>query len=440
MAADDQFTREVREGRTTAQPGQAHSVHVKVQGLAPNRVWFYRFRTGDAYSPVGRTRTAPAADDDPHALRLLVASCQHYEQGYYAAHADMARQEADLLLFLGDYIYENPRRRGAVRRHDTPAEPKTLEDFRRRYAHYKRDPQLQANHAARPWILMWDDHEVQNDYAGAVSAQRVPLAAFAALRTAAYQAYFEHLPVDPTRAPSGPSMGLHDQYAWGRLVDVWTLDERQFRSPQACDRHVGDGGGHVLLGCEEFDDVERTVLGPAQERWFSQTLAQSRARWQLIGHGTPVSPQSWRTLLGRVVISDGWDGYTQARERLTAELARHSHLNPVLFAGDVHRHMAMNLREHPSDLRSPVVAAEFVTSSITSRGLREPWVAAVQKSNPDILYAQGDQRGYLRVRLDRDMLHCEMRGTPHPVDSPQATFKTLARFSVEAGQRGLRSS
>lgn len=436
LAEDERFATGVRRGEFVARPERGHAVHVEVAGLASGSGYFYRFIAGDAVSPVGRTRTAPADDEPVRRLRLALASCQHYEQGWYAAHAEIAERDIDLVLFVGDYIYEStssPRHR--VRLHEGPV-PRSLEAYRARHATYKLDADLRAAHAAHPWVLTWDDHEVENDYAGEASPSGLDAAAFLRRRAAAYQAYFEHLPVSPAMAPRGAAMRIHDQFRWGRLAELWTLDARQHRSVQAC----GSGarsGGRVLSGCDELDDPARTVLGAAQERWLTQGLAASQRPWKLIAQASQLSDSSIATPIGRRLYSDGWDGYPRARERLLDAVAQAGGGgNTLVLGGDVHRHVAAQLRQRPGDPRSPVVAAEFVCSSVSTRGLAEPLMAAIRASNPDLLHARSDERGYAWIELTPQAAQCDFRATATPAQ-PGAALHSQARFMAEPGRPGV---
>jgi len=247
LAEDERFTSGLRRGETLARPENGHSVHVEVGELPSDRRYFYRFRCGEAESPVGRTRTAPAAGANVSRLRLALASCQHYEQGAFALQREIAQQDLDLVVFVGDYLYESSNPRYRLRRFEGPR-PTTLEGYRRRHATYKLDPDLRASHAAHPWLLTWDDHEVENDYAGDTSYAEWDPADFLRVRAAAYKAYFEHMPVSPRMAPRGASMAIQAHYGWGRLADLWTLDNRQYRSIQACNED-GHAGGRMLVPC-----------------------------------------------------------------------------------------------------------------------------------------------------------------------------------------------
>lgn len=436
LAEDEGFARIVREGVALARPERAHSLHVPVQGLRSARTYHYRFIAGDAVSPVGRTRTAPADDEDVPRLRFALASCQHYEQGHYAAHREMAGRTLDFVLFVGDYIYDSSNPDYLIRPHESPQRPRRLDEFRARHACYKLDPDLQACHAAHPWIVTWDDHELRNDYAAAYAVGDVSAGEVLAVQAAAYQAYFEHLPLQPIQWDGAGRLRLHATLNWGRLAQLWTLDARQHRSPQACNE-AGTAGGQMLWRCRELADPQRSLLGPAQERWLQQGLAGSRRRWKLVGQASQVSPWGIDTPAGRVVYSDGWDGYAPARQRLLQGVADAGVRDVVLLGGDVHRHVAASLRQRAGDPGSPVLASELVATSISSRGLPGAVMAAIRRSNPDILHARSDERGYMLCEVDTQSLHCDARATAFPVPAG-ARLHSQARFVVEAGQPGPR--
>lgn len=436
LFADEALRQPVRQGEVVTDASRGHSVHVPLRDLLPGRDYWYRFNCGDAQSPVGRTRTAPAADAPVQRLRLALASCQHYEQGQYIAHRDIASQSLDLVLFVGDYIYESSNARYAIRQHQGP-EPMTLEAYRSRYAQYKSDPWLQASHAAHPWVLMWDDHEVVNDYANDRDNRYSPPEVFLARRAAAYQAYFEHQPLWLGPDPDSrfrASMRLHDRLSWGTLADLWTLDCRQYRDHQACPDPL-KGGARVVTQCSELDEPRRSMLGTDQERWLAEGLRASSARWRLIAQSTQISPTSIATPLGRTTFNDAWDGYPQARLRLLQTLADLPERNVVTLGGDVHMNVAARLRLNPHDESSPVVASEFVTTSITSRGLAENILSMVRGSNPDLLHARSDERGYTLVDVRPDVLRVEFRTTAHPAGS-QDRLGVQAAYQVLAGRPG----
>jgi len=335
------------------------------------------------------------------------------------------------VMFVGDYIYEGSHPPSALRLHGTPT-PHTLAQYRERHALYKRDTALQAAHAAHPWLLTWDDHEVVNDYAGefdpAWNNQR-----FVHRRAAAYRAYFEHQPI--ALGPEGASLRLHDRFAWGNLADLWMLDGRQYRSQHACPDPRIDHG-RAVTACADLADGSRTLLGRAQEAWLAQGLATSARRWKLVGQSTQVSSTGTDTPEGRRVWTDGWDGYPQARERMLQGVRDAQVRDVVMLGGDVHRHVAADLRVRPGDAASPVLASEFVATSISSRGGSAAAMQALMRSNPDVKHARGDERGWALIDVTPASAHCEFRGTPHPALA-DARLATQAVFAVEAGRAGV---
>jgi len=434
LADDERFSTGLRSGEFIALPEHAHSVHVEVVGLRSGATFFYRFIAGDVASPIGRTRSAPALDADVSRLRLALASCQHYEQGAFAAHREIAGRDLDLVLFVGDYIYESSNPRYRLRPHEAGT-PLTLDAYRARHATYKLDADLRAAHAAHPWLVTWDDHEVENDYAGERSPSDLGVDAFLRRRAAAYKAYFEHMPVSPGVLPTGPAMRIRDRFAWGRLAELWTLDNRQYRGVQPCADGRG-AGGRVLAQCDELADESRSMFGADQERWLERGLASSARRWKLLAQATQISDSGVDTPSGRRIYTDGWDGYPAARQRLLRAIAEPRLADVLCLGGDVHRHVAANLRLRANDARSPIVASEFVCSSITSHGLSEAVTTMLRASNPDMLHARSDERGYALIDITSEAASCEFRATPSPAQ-PDASLSTQAIFHVESGRAGV---
>lgn len=438
--SDEALRQRVRQGQVATDAGRAHSVHVDVRGLRPDRFYWYRFTSGDAASPVGRTRTAPLPEAAVQRLRIALASCQHFEQGYFVAHREIAAQDLDFVLFVGDYIYEstNPAHKVApgLREH-TLGIPQTLDAYRERHALYKSDPDLRAVHAAHPWVMTWDDHEVVNDYADGQDARGTDPATFLQRRAAAYQAYFEHMPLRLGPQPAGgASMRIHDRMSWGQLAEIWTLDCRQYRSPQACPDPLR-GGGRMVLGCEALADPARTMLGEAQERWLGEGLASSRRAWKFIAQATQISPTGIDSPLGRTTYTDAWDGYPAARARLLQTVADARLADVVTLGGDVHMNVAARLRLQPNDERSPVLASEIVGTSISSRGMSETLLERIRAGNPDIAFARADERGYTRLDVTPQRVSVDFRTTPYPA-AANALLGTQARFAVLRGEAGVQ--
>jgi alkaline phosphatase D len=437
IATDEAFRGIVRSGRELTTPEWGHSVHAEVAGLEPGRWYWYRFHAGDAVSATGRTRTAAAIGDGDERLRFAFASCQQYEQGYYAAYRHMAADDLDLVVHLGDYIYESSWGRNHVRSHDAP-EPITLEDYRNRYALYRSDADLRAAHAAHPWIATWDDHEVDNDYADSRSQDLDPPGLFLKRRAAAYQAYYEHMPLPGWARPRGPNMQLYCRWSFGALARFHVLDGRQHRTHQACPRE-GRGGSNVVSAedCPELNHPDSSLLGRAQEQWLVAGLRGSSARWNVIAQQTLMAQVDRRPGEGQAFWTDGWDGYSLARRRLLGAVEELRVANPVVIGGDVHMSVVADLKADFNDPRSAVVATEFVGTSISSHGLPRRRVETWRQDSPHIKYADPTRRGYSVVELSGKRCFVRLR-TLDDVRDPQSGIRTLRTFAVEDGRLGAQ--
>ncbi|TMS57271.1 alkaline phosphatase [Imbroritus primus] len=436
IAEDEGFRHIVQRGVARARPEEAHAVHVELHGLEAEAWFFYRFRAGGYTSRIGRTRTAPAPEADAPRLRFTVASCQNYEHGYYGAYQHMLAEEPDLVLFLGDYIYETSTRPPRVREHAGPV-PRTLAEYRQRHAQYKMDPDLQAMHAAAPWLLTWDDHEVENDYAGDASSHGTPVDTFLRQRAAAYRAYYEHMPLPRAMLFDATALRLYSTWHWGRLADFHLLDDRQYRSMQACGYLRTGAPAGASAGCLPREDDTRTMLSPAQEAWLDATLAATKARWNLLAQQTLFSPLGEEINHQMRYRLDGWDGYPAARQRLIDTLVARHPSNPVFLGGDVHSFMVSTVR-NPADAERKPVATEFVTGSITSRGPGQARMDAAVRLHPHLLYANSRRHGYLRIDVTPQQMLVELRGVDS-VERMLTDVSTLARFAVTDGKVGARN-
>lgn len=433
VAEDEALRRPLRQGRVTATAADSHSVHVELEGLQPDRWYFYRFTALGAASRVGRTRTAPAPGSRVEALRIAVGSCQHFEQGYFAAHRHIAADAPDLVCFLGDYIYEASWGRNLVRSHGAPT-AHSLDDYRARYALYRSDPDLQDAHAACPWVVTWDDHEVANDYANDIG-ERERGAAFLARRAAAYRAFWEHMPLPLAARPAGPDLRLHRRIAFGSLAEFHVLDDRQYRDAQPCQPEGRGGATRVTeAGCPALTDPSRTLLGTAQEAWLADGIARGNARWTLLAQQTRMA-RLGNGAVPPVYWTDGWDGYPAARRRLLETLAsRRDGSTPLVLGGDIHAFLAAELRPDFDRPEQPPVAVEFVATSITSQSnARYPHP---YPGEPHIGFADASRRGWLSMRLTPRDAVVEMRALQNVTDRDSGAF-TLRRFAVEAGQPRL---
>lgn len=433
ISADAAFKRSVANGLEYATPEWAHSIHVETDLLEADRDYWYRFSAAGHRSAIGHVHTAPSADAKAQSLKLAIASCQQYEQGYYVAYRDMTQRPLDLIVHVGDYIYESSWGRNLVRRHGAP-EAFTLEDYRNRYALYRSDPDLQAAHAHCPWLVTWDDHEVSNDYAGATSEQNDEPELFLARRAAAYRAYYEHLPLPRRAVPYGASMRLYAQRAFGDLVNLYLLDGRQYRDVQAC-APLGERGGSSG-NCEALQGARRTYLGARQEEWLVGRLAQSRARWNLLAQSTVTAYMDEQPGPGERFWTDGWNGYPAARERLISALVETKTSNPVLLGGDIHAFIASNMNYQPHNRSSPVVASELVTTSITSQAMPQKNLDALTAENSNLLFANSESRGYLALELTRERLKAELIAMD-TVTEKTTNAHVVRSFVSESGKAGL---
>ena len=436
VARDEAMKDVAASGTAYAAPEWGHSVHVEAAGLQSNRPYWYRFSAGEAQSPIGRTRTLPVPQNRPGRLRFAFASCQQYEQGYYGAYHHMAEDRPDLILHLGDYIYEGSWGRDHVRKHNTP-EAVTLDDYRARYALYRSDPDLQAAHAACPWLVTWDDHEVENDYAAERSENLDAPEWFLARRAAAYKAWYEHMPVPRRMLPVGPHARIYLRFNYANLAAFFIVDNRQHRTPQPCPR-PGRGGGSTVdvADCAELADPQRSLLGAQQERWLEASFGASRQPWNVIAQQTVLAQLNRKVDgAGRSAWTDGWDGYPAARRRLLDLFASGKVPNPVVIGGDVHCFYVNQLKTDFDNPASPVVASEFVGTSISSQHGGQDWIDKMLPKNPHVLLAESRYRGYTRVDVTRARMQVDLRGM-ESVQRRDAPCRTLASFVVEDGKPG----
>ena len=442
IASDDAFAKIVRRGSATAEAGFAHSVHLEVSGLEPGRPYWYRFGSGDARSAVGCARTAPTPGAKLERLRFGVASCSNYEVGYFSAYRHMAEESPDLVLFLGDYIYEHmDHTHPTVRTHSDGVEAKTLPTYRNRYAQYRTDPDLQRLHAGAPALVTWDDHEVQNDYADRWSETFDDPDEFLKRRAAAYQAFYEHMPLRPSLSrPDGPRMRVYDRFAFGDLAEISVLDGRQYRSREACYAKPKHGGGHqeTRASCPELFDPARSMIGAEQEAWLAAGLARSQARWNVIAQDVLMAQLREKQDDGSIAFwTDDWNGYPASRTRLLQHLHDAKVRNPVVLGGDIHSFWANDLKLDFDEPSSPVVASEFVGSSITSYGPPYDKFAAWAADCPHVRFFDSRQRGYLWIEVAPDQMTAHCR-TVSDARNPHAALGTLASFAVANGRAGVQ--
>jgi alkaline phosphatase D len=430
LASNESFTKDVKRGKTRATPDLGHSVHVEVNGLKAGREYWYRFMVDGAESPKGRTKTAMSGPADR--IRFAFASCQHFETGYYTAYSHLVKEDLDLVVHLGDYIYEG--RRGAQAptrvRYHTGDEIVSLTDYRNRYALYRTDAHLQEAHRLFPWIVTWDDHEVDNNYAGDVPEDKQTRTAFLERRANAYQAYYENMPLRRSSLPKGSHLQLFRKLDFGPLASFHVVDTRQYRSDQPCN----DG---TKPACPAVFDENATMFGAEQEKWLMDGLSNSRAKWNVIANQVMMAKIDRDPGPGESLPLDQWSGYEAPRVRMMKYLEERKPLNPVVITGDVHSNWVCDLRADFRNTKDPVVGTEFVGTSITSGGDGvevSPTVAAYLKDNPHVKFFNG-QRGYVSCTMTPAKFVADYK-ILDKVTEKDRPIKTRVSYVVEDGRPG----
>jgi alkaline phosphatase D len=437
LAHDEDFRHVFRQGSTAALPDEAHSVRVEFDELPPEREYWYRFKAGDDISPVGRTRTGPPGNSMVDTVTFAFVSCQNFADGLFTPYADVAAApDIEAVIHLGDYIYEGGAR--VVRAHAPAREIRTLDDYRIRHGQYKTDLDLQAAHAAHPWLVTWDDHEFKNNYANLDFDPDVPIEVARARRAAAYMAYWEHMPLARARKPQGPDLQLYRRFHWGKLATFNVLDGRQYRSdqPATCTNSERDPSGY----CPDDLNLEHTMLGAGQRDWLLEELATTKARWNVLAQQTGFAPFNRQTATAPLnfgVASDSWDGYVAERQRILDWMVEQRTENPVVLTGDTHQNWIRNV---PADFRSldgAPVAAEVMGTSISTNGNpANPSTVYEVPFNPHIPFRNND-RGYVRCTLTPELWTSEFRRVDTVAQRP-ATASTLATFVIENGRAGAQ--
>lgn len=425
LSDDPSMKRILKSGKAMATDALGYSVHVEVHGLEPNRWYWYRFQSGEAVSPVGRTRTAPGVEQMVDELRFAFASCQHYESGLYTAYEHMVNEKLDLIVHLGDYIYEGPAGKSSLRKHNSP-EVVSLNDYRNRYGLYKSDEHLRAAHAHAPWLVVWDDHEFDNNCAGLISEELwVDPREYAIRRANAYQAYYENQPLRASAMPAGADMKLYRDVSFGKLASFAMLDTRQYRSDQP------NGDGAKKLEGAVFHP-KATLLGQQQEAWLSAHLENSDARWNILGQQIMMGRVGRINGDSKVYSMDQWSGYDAPRKRLLGQIQRMEKSNTVVLTGDIHSNWANELYVDFDKLEQGPVAVEFVGTSISSGGNgfdKNKQEEELLRENPFVKFHNAE-RGYVSCRVSQDRWETSYR-TVAFVDQPGAPLQTRAEFVVE---------
>ncbi|GAA5060731.1 alkaline phosphatase D [Thermocatellispora tengchongensis] len=438
VAADEGFRRVVRRGTAPARTEWAHSVHVELEGLAPDREYWYRFKAGPHLSPAGRARTAPHPGMYGGGLTMAFVSCAQYEHGYFTSYRRLAEERPDLVLHLGDYQYEYTRDTytipgGNIRHHEGP-ETETLANYRQRHAQYKADPDLQAAHAAATWAVVWDDHELDNNWADEVPERpEVPQPNFLARREAAFRAYYENMPLRRTSIPRGIDMQLYRRITWGRLATFHMLDTRQYRDDQGC----GDG----YRDCPAAVDPARSITGAEQEEWLLDGFRRSSARWDILGQQVFFAQRDNNAGPAKVTSQDAWDGYVASRRRITQGWVDAGVRNAVVLTGDVHAHWASDLKLDYDDPTSATVGSELVATSISTGGDgadSDPATHPFLAINPHLKF-YNNQRGYVLTRIEKDAITADFKVVPF-VTQPGAEAHVKATFVIEDRVPGVQQT
>lgn len=435
VAADERFTTILRRGVAKAAPDLGHSVHVEVAGLQPSRPYWYRFHIDGHTSAVGSVRSAPAALDAVAQLRIGVAGCQNYEHGYFTAYKYMAAENLDAIFHYGDYIYEGAQGKRSdipmVREHFGP-EPISLELYRLRYAQYKLDPDLQAAHASAAFLMTYDDHEVDNNYAGDLDQDGSPPEQFALRRFAAMRAWYENMPVRAAQAPRNGGIQMFRRLDYGKLLRVHLMDTRQYRDDQICE-------SENKRNCRPRSALQQgLILGDAQHRWL-ETGLDNQFSWNLIAQQVVVMPYVLPTTAGKPseLGTDSWAGYPASRRRLVEAIKRKNISNAIVATGDVHQNIVGYIPRRDDEPDGNQVATEFVCTSISSLGdgkdvkVRGPDFRKVIAKNPNVLFANG-QRGYHVFNVGPQSWRTDIMKVDK-VSDDTGRLSRLASFTVETG-------
>jgi len=442
IAEDEAMKKVVSSGTAIASPQLGHSVHVEVSGLKPARWYWYRFKAGDAVSPIGRTRTFPDPSAEPDSLRFAFASCQNYEQGLFTAYDQMAKDDLDLVFHLGDYIYEYPGSENKVRKHSGPTDGKikTLDDYRLRHMQYRSDSLLHGMHAQCPWFVTWDDHEFDNNYANDIQEEqkrdnpKADPVDFLVQRAAAYQAYYEMMPLRKQTLPQGPDMTIYRKASFGRLAEFFVLDTRQYRS----DQPNGDG---LKPMSEEAWSPKNSLLGKQQRGWLDASLIDSTSTWNVLAQQVMFGMVEFNMKDRNGFSMDQWPGAAYERLALMKFIADRQVPNPVVLTGDIHSNWVNDLRVDDRQFDSPIVATEFVGTSISSGGSGQKEVRNLDKlteANPFVKF-HNQERGYVRcVVTPKQWLSDYV--VVEDVRTPGAEAFKRASFTIEAGKPGAQAT
>jgi alkaline phosphatase D len=466
VATDKSFRHVVAHKRLPTSGAVNHNVKTRITGLKAHEQYYYRFATATKDGPVGRFRTALPADS-LQPVRFAFWSCQDYTHGYYNAHEAMAREDLDFVVCLGDYIYDETYhtvKDGTGVRDDKVGRAQqasgqagvnyvraaeTFDQYREKYSLYRSDESLRKVQARFPTVMLWDDHEVQDNYAGGAPDGGLPPEHHYARRrqAAAYKAFFETMPYSPPKPDR-----IYRRLAFGRTVDLIGMDQRQYRADQPCDDATG------VPACADYDQP-RDLLGRTQMNWVKSQLSASKAAWKVMANEVTIMPT--RVLGGAFFGFDSWDGYPQEREELLAHIHNQQIKDVVFVTGDIHTFIAGDVRTAAGT--GDPTAIEFVGGSVTSSGLGETdlpagggviikgndksphtdpsIIDALKGINPWVDQADFDHHGYGKVVATKDSFDCEMvRLQTIKKKSTAKLPSTGMHYRVARGQQSIKGT
>jgi alkaline phosphatase D len=450
VARDREFRRVVARRRVTTSGAKGHALKARVTGLSPHEQYYYRFSTRTTDGPVGRFRTALPADSR-QPVHFAFWSCQDFTHGFYNAHDVLADEDLDFVVCLGDYIYAETEESGATAVRADPIgsvpspgvrrQAQTLQDYRAKYRLYRSDPALRRLHARFPTVMTWDDHEVQDNYAGGEQDGGLPpqLRYSNARKRAAYRAFFESMPYSP---PLGSR--IYRTLRFGRTVDLVVMDQRQYRANQPCNDAIAPP-------CPELPQP-RAFLGQPQMGFVQNALRSSQAAWKVLANEVMIMPVK---LPNNVFAQfDQWQGYPTEREQLLGFIQANNIADVVFITGDIHTFVAGDVRTAGG--LGDSVAVEFVGGSISSRGIGEGEAGLVPGNdrnpnsgpalvnllrgiNPWTDQADLDHHGYARVTATQQRFDCELVRMQTIKRRSRAKLPSNGfRYVLARGQRSIK--
>jgi len=455
VAKDSGFDRVVERRTVRTQRRSDHSIKTRIHGLDPHERYFYRFEAHGKSSEVGEFKTLPPPGSKAP-IKIGVYSCQDYVAGFYTGNAGLlAEDDLDLVVCLGDYIYERqfyePQREDKTGKNGD-GEVQTLPEYRDKYALYHSDPNLTELRRRFPFNAIWDDHEVEDNYADEEPGEATidPRVPFLERRRNGYRAYFEHMPFYPAggREKKKNRFRIYRSVKLGHTAELLLLDQRQYRDDQPCGDTIPPTPPCTDA---ERNNPERTYLGDEQKAWLKRRLRSSKATWKLVGNQAMI--MAFDVPATQPINVDQWDGYGADRAEIMATIAKNEIENVSFLTGDIHTFFAGQVSETGRQTVAGTpesLATEFVAGSMTSLGVPEtinattgvPLPPAVQAmvadevflkaNNPHYAYSNTERRGYGVIKATGEKLEVKFR-SPMTTKQPESTVDTIQAFEVQAG-------